>query len=48
MEYNFFQQSSGFGVTSVAVKVISVDNDEVVVKNVEVVGGKLVTAGSNF
>jgi len=46
--YNFFEKSSGFGASTVAVKVISVDGDSVVVKNVAVTGGNLVTAGSNF
>jgi hypothetical protein len=48
MEYNFFQKSSGFGSTNVAIKVISIDGDEIVVQNCEVVGGKLITAASNF
>lgn len=47
-DYNFFQESSGFGTTSVAVKVVSIDGDEVVVDDVNVTGGTLVTATANF
>lgn len=46
--YNFFQYSSGFGTTTVDVKVTSVDGDVVVVNNVEVASGASTTASSNF
>lgn len=48
MDYNFFQQSSGFGATSVSVKVISEDGDEVVASDCGVTDGQLCTAASNF
>lgn len=47
-DYNFFQESSGFGTTSVAVKVISIDGDEVIVNGCDVTGGSLATAAGNF
>ncbi|KAK2629186.1 hypothetical protein QTJ16_000006 [Diplocarpon rosae] len=47
-KYNFFENPSGFGTTSVSVKVTSVDGDAVVVNNVEVAPGISVTAPSNF
>jgi hypothetical protein len=46
--YNFFEQSSGFGTTTVDVKITSVDGDVVIVKNVEVSSGASTTASSNF
>lgn len=48
MDYNFFQKSSGFGATIVAVKVVSIDGDEVAIKGCSVTGGQLCTATSNF
>lgn len=48
MDYNFFQQSSGFGATSVSVKVISEDGDQVVASDCGVTDGQLCTAASNF
>lgn len=47
-EYNFFQNSGGLGTESVAVRAISVDGDAVVVKDVAVRTGNLVTGTSNF
>ncbi|PBP27404.1 carbohydrate-binding module family 63 protein [Diplocarpon rosae] len=47
-KYNFFENPSGFGTTSVSVRVTSVDGDTVVVDNVEVAPGVSVTAPSNF
>ena len=46
--YNFFENSSGFGTTNVDVKVTSIDGDVVIVKNVDVTPGSVVTASSNF
>ncbi|TVY82627.1 Expansin-YoaJ [Lachnellula suecica] len=46
--YNFFEQSSGFGVKTMDIKVTSLDGDEVIVKNVEIGAGSSVTADSNF
>lgn len=46
--YNFFENSSGFGTTTVDVKVTSVDGDVVIVDNVEVVSDASTTASSNF
>ena len=47
-DYNFFENSSGFGTSSVDVRVLSVDGDAVVVKNVAVTSGNLVTGSRNF
>ena len=47
-DYNFFEKPSGFGTTSVTVKITSVDGDAVVVKNVGVASRVSVTASSNF
>ncbi|CAJ2513122.1 Uu.00g012410.m01.CDS01 [Anthostomella pinea] len=47
-EYNFFQNESGFGTTTVAVRVTSASGKTVVVKNVGVVSDSQITAGSNF
>ncbi|KAH7317920.1 RlpA-like double-psi beta-barrel-protein domain-containing protein-containing protein [Rhexocercosporidium sp. MPI-PUGE-AT-0058] len=47
-QYNFFENSSGFGTTVVDVKVTSEDGDVVVLKRVNVVAGALTTASSNF
>lgn len=46
-DYNFFQQSSGFGADTVDVKVTSVSGTEVVVNDVGVASGSSITAGSN-
>lgn len=46
--YNFFENSAGFGTTTVDVKVTSTSGDSVVVKNVNVASGASTTAGSNF
>ncbi|KAH8667386.1 RlpA-like double-psi beta-barrel-protein domain-containing protein-containing protein [Tricladium varicosporioides] len=46
--YNFFENSAGFGTTTVDVKVTSTGGDSVVVKNVNVASGESTTAGSNF
>ncbi|KJX98688.1 putative extracellular cellulase CelA/allergen Asp F7-like protein [Zymoseptoria brevis] len=48
MEYNFFQKSAGFGVTKVDLKVISIDGEETIARNCEVVGGNTCTAAGNF
>lgn len=47
-EYNFFENSSGFGTATVDVKVTSADGQAVIVKDVPVNSGASVTAGSNF
>ncbi|KAH7386550.1 RlpA-like double-psi beta-barrel-protein domain-containing protein-containing protein [Cadophora sp. MPI-SDFR-AT-0126] len=47
-EYNFFENSSGFGTTTVDVKATSVDGDVVTVKDVNVVAGESKNAASNF
>lgn len=46
--YNFFENTSGFGTTSVDVRITSVDGDVVTVNNVEVSSGASTTAGGNF
>ncbi|KAK7704800.1 hypothetical protein SLS57_010331 [Botryosphaeria dothidea] len=47
-EYNFFENSSGFGTDTVAVKVTSKGGQSIVTKNVGVTGGSTVKAASNF
>jgi hypothetical protein len=47
-DYNFFENSMGFGTTTVDVKVTSVDGDVVIVKDVNVSSGDSTTASSNF
>ena len=47
-EYNFFENSSGFGTTTVDVKVTSTDGDVVTIKDVNVVAGESTNAASNF
>lgn len=47
-DYNFFENSMGFGTTTVDVKVTSVDGDVVIVKSVGISSGSIVTASSNF
>lgn len=47
-DYNFFENPSGFGTTSVTVKVTSVDGDAVIVKNVGVSSGASIAAANNF
>ncbi|KAI1428281.1 carbohydrate-binding module family 63 protein [Xylaria sp. FL1777] len=46
--YNFFENSSGFGTDTVTVRVTSESGSTVVVKNVSVASDSQVTAGSNF
>jgi hypothetical protein len=46
--YNFFENSSGFGTSSVDVKVTSVDGDVVIVNDVQVTPDSVVTASANF
>jgi expansin len=46
--YNFFENSSGFGTSSVDVKVTSIDGDVVIVNNVDVTPDLVVTASANF
>ena len=46
--YNYFEKSSGFGTSTVWVKAISDENDEVIIKDVAVTASALVTASSNF
>ncbi|GAB7365038.1 hypothetical protein MBLNU230_g5819t1 [Neophaeotheca triangularis] len=48
MEYNFFENSSGFGSDTVSVKAIAEDGSTVVVNDIAVQGGNTKTAGSNF
>jgi expansin (peptidoglycan-binding protein) len=47
-QYNFFENSAGFGADSVDVKVTSTNGKTVVVKGVSVASGSLKTAGGNF
>ena len=47
-DYNFFEQSGGFGTARVDVKVVSNAGSAVVVKNVPVTAGAVVTGPSNF
>jgi expansin len=46
--YNFFENSSGFGTSSVDVRVTSIDGDVVIVNNVDVTPDLVVTASANF
>jgi hypothetical protein len=46
--YNFFENASGFGTSSVDVRITSVDGDVVIVNNVEVTPDLVVTASANF
>lgn len=48
MQYNFFENSSGFGSDTVSVKAIAEDGSTVVVNDIAVQGGNTKTAGSNF
>ncbi|TVY38558.1 Expansin [Lachnellula occidentalis] len=48
MDYNFFENSSGFGTASVDVKITSSAGDVVIVNNVAITAGSVVTAASNF
>ncbi|KAL4981150.1 RlpA-like double-psi beta-barrel-protein domain-containing protein-containing protein [Aspergillus desertorum] len=47
-DYNFFENSSGFGTDTVDVRVTGVDGGLVTVKNVSVASGKSVAAAGNF
>ncbi|KAL5047585.1 RlpA-like double-psi beta-barrel-protein domain-containing protein-containing protein [Aspergillus fruticulosus] len=47
-DYNFFENSSGFGTDTVDVRVTGVDGAVVTVNNVSVASGKSVTAAGNF
>lgn len=47
-DYNFFENSSGFGTTTVDVKITSTTGSVVTVNNVGVASGSLITASSNF
>ncbi|KAM0286929.1 hypothetical protein ACHAQH_000613 [Verticillium albo-atrum] len=47
-DYNFFEQPSGFGTSSVEVRVTSVSGKVVVVRNVQVASDAHATASSNF
>lgn len=47
-DYNFFENSSGFGTNEVDVKVTSINGESIVVKGVSVEADKETTAGSNF
>ncbi|TRX97847.1 hypothetical protein FHL15_001057 [Xylaria flabelliformis] len=47
-DYNFFENSSGFGTDTVTVRVTSESGSTIVVKNVGVASDSQVTAGSNF
>ena len=46
--YNFFEASSGFGTTTVDIKITSVDGDVVIVNDVTVSSGASTEASSNF
>jgi expansin len=46
--YNFFEYSSGFGTTTVDVKVTGVDGAVIIVNDVQVASGVSTTASSNF
>ncbi|KAF8850598.1 hypothetical protein BDZ45DRAFT_632785 [Acephala macrosclerotiorum] len=48
MDYNFFQNSAGFGTTTVDVKVTSDSGDSVIINNVDVSSGASTTASCNF
>ncbi|TVY19669.1 Expansin-YoaJ [Lachnellula arida] len=47
-DYNFFENESGFGTDTVDVKVTSSAGEVVIVDNVAITAGSVVTAGSNF
>jgi expansin (peptidoglycan-binding protein) len=47
-DYNYFENSSGFGTSSVDVRVTSVNGGTVVVKGVGVASSTTKTAGGNF
>ena len=47
-EYNFFEQSSGFGTDSVAVRAVGADGGSAVAKGVAVTGGNVVEANGNY
>lgn len=47
-DYNYFEQSSGFGTDNVAIKAISVNGDSVVVKGCSVTGGASKEGSGNF
>ena len=46
--YNFFENTSGFGTTTVDVRITSVDGDVVTVNSVNVSSGASTTGSSNF
>ncbi|KXT17386.1 hypothetical protein AC579_3859 [Pseudocercospora musae] len=47
-DYNFFELSSGTGSDTVAVKVESIDGDQVIVKGISVTGGNSQVASGNY
>ncbi|KAL0253339.1 hypothetical protein SLS55_010314 [Diplodia seriata] len=47
-EYNFFENASGFGADTVAVRVTGVSGKTIVTKDVQVSGGVMKAAASNF
>lgn len=47
-EYNFFENSSGFGTDTVAIKVTGVSGATIITKDVKVSGGVTKQAASNF
>ncbi|KAL4900166.1 RlpA-like double-psi beta-barrel-protein domain-containing protein-containing protein [Aspergillus multicolor] len=47
-DYNYFENSSGFGTDSVDVRVTGADGGVITVKNVSVASGESVTADGNF
>lgn len=47
-EYNYFEQSSGFGTDTVAVRALGADGGSAVAKNVAVKAGNLVAADGDF
>ncbi|KAF2490317.1 rare lipo protein A, partial [Lophium mytilinum] len=47
-DYNFFQQASGFGTTSVDVRITSTTGEKIIVKGVQIASGASTEASSNF
>ncbi|EOD45282.1 putative expansin-like protein 1 protein [Neofusicoccum parvum UCRNP2] len=47
-EYNYFENSSGFGSDTLAIKVTNNAGKEIITKNVGVTGGSTVEAATNF
>jgi expansin len=47
-DYNFFENSSGFGTDTVSVRITSLTGKTITVKNVSVASGTSIIAGANF